>query len=185
MQNQIPITVLSEEDEKYLFDDDKIPVTNVARVSAEQKLNTHCDEEALSKRKKMKVAEFTSITHQGKTLKMLGEIAPVWRPKTRPKNKLRLNMKKLLNPKLVKEKVTLIEDSSSKDKFDDVEDGSKDKKPIESKVKSVMTDTKISNIFLEIRNQMLQEQQQSEVKSSCLEKKEMVEEKSPCNAKNE
>ena len=84
-------------------------------------------------------------------------------------------MKKLLNPKLVKEKVTLIEDSSSEDKFDDDEYDSKDKKPIESKGKSVMTDTKISDIFLEIRNQMLQEQQRSEVKSSCLEKKEMVE----------
>ena len=48
-----------------------------------------------------------------------------------------------------------------------------------------MTDTKISDILLEIRNQMLQEQQQSEVKSSCLEKKDMVEEKAPCNAENE
>ena len=32
---------------------------------------------------------------------------------------------------------------------------------------------------------MFQEQQQSEVKSSCLEKKEMVEEEVPCNAENE
>ena len=60
---QSPIIVLSEEDEKYLFDDDKIPVTNEARVYAEQELHTHCDEEALSKRKKMKVDEFASITH--------------------------------------------------------------------------------------------------------------------------
>ena len=48
-----------------------------------------------------------------------------------------------------------------------------------------MTDTKISDIFLEIRNQMFQEQQQSEVKSSCLEKKEMVEEEVHCNDENE
>ena len=48
-----------------------------------------------------------------------------------------------------------------------------------------MTDTKISDIFLEIQNQMLQEQQQSEVKSSFLEKKEMVEEKVPCKAESE
>ena len=54
---------------------------------------------------------------------MLGEIAAVWRPKTRPKNKLRLNMKKLLNPKLAKEKVTMIEDSSSQEKLHDSEDG--------------------------------------------------------------
>ena len=34
-----------------------------------------------------------------------------WRPKTRVKNKLRLNMKKILNPKLRKEMITVIEDS--------------------------------------------------------------------------
>ena len=59
-------------------------------------------------------------------------------------------MKKLLNPKLAKEKVTLIEDSSSEDELDDGEDGNKGKNPIESKGKSVMTDTRISDIFLEI-----------------------------------
>ena len=139
----------------------------------------------MSKMKKMKVVEFASITHQGKTLKMLGEITIVWRPKTRPKNKLRLNMKKLLNPKLAKEKVTVIEDSSSEDKLDDSEGGNKGKKPIESKGKSVMTNTKIFNIFLEVRNQMLQEQQQSEVKISCLEKKEIDQEEVSCNTEKE
>ena len=63
MQKQSPITVLLE-DEKCLFDDDdKIPVTNATRVSADQKLHSHCDEVALSKRKKIKVVEFDSITH--------------------------------------------------------------------------------------------------------------------------
>ena len=38
----------------------------------------------------MKVVEFASITHQGNTLNMLGEIFVVWIPKTRTKNKLRL-----------------------------------------------------------------------------------------------
>ena len=38
-----------------------------------------------------------------------------WRPKTRVKNKLRLNMKKILNPKLRNEKVTMIEDSSNEE----------------------------------------------------------------------
>ena len=52
----------------------------------------------------MKVVELASITHQGKFLKMLGEVGAVWRPKARPKNKLRLNMKKLLNPKLAEKK---------------------------------------------------------------------------------
>ena len=73
----------------------------------------------------MKVFEFTSITHQGKTLNMLGEIVVVWRPKTRPKNKL------ILKPNLAKEKVTVIEDSSSEDKLDDDKDDNKGKKPIE------------------------------------------------------
>ena len=44
---------------------------------------------------------------------MLGEVGVVWSPKTRPKSNLRLNMKKLLNPKLVEKKFTVIEDSSS------------------------------------------------------------------------
>ena len=38
-----------------------------------------------------------------------------WRPKTRAKNKLRLNMEKILNPKLRKEKITVIEDSSTEE----------------------------------------------------------------------
>ena len=84
-QKKSPITVLSEEDEKYLFDDDKSLVTDESRVYAEQELHTHCDKEAVSKMIKIKVVEFATIIHQGKTLKMLGDMAPVWRPK----NKLR------------------------------------------------------------------------------------------------
>ena len=46
---------------------------------------------------------------------MLGEVGVGWRPKTRPKNKLRLNMKKLLNPKLSQGKITILENSSSQE----------------------------------------------------------------------
>ena len=46
---------------------------------------------------------------------MLGGAEMRSRPKTRAKNKLRLNMKNILNPKLAKEKVTVIEDSSSQE----------------------------------------------------------------------
>ena len=116
---------------------------------------------------------------------MLGEIAAIWRPKTKPKNKLRLNMKKLLNPKLTKERVTVIDDSSFEEKLNDDKDESKGKRPIESKRESILTDTKISNIFLEVRIQMLQEQQEGEIKSSDSEKKVMVEEKVPCKAESE
>ena len=61
----------------------------------------------------------------------------------------------------------------------------KGKKPVASKGKSVFTDTKISDIFMEIRNQMIQEQQQSDVKSSCMEKREIIEEEVHCNVESE
>ena len=57
--------------------------------------------------------EFASIKHQGRTIKMLGELAPGWRPKTRPKNKFRLNSKKLMNHKLNIKEVTILDDASS------------------------------------------------------------------------
>ena len=63
-----------------------------------------------------------SVKFQGRYYAMLGE--STWRPKTRPKNKLRLNMKNLLNPKLAKEKITVIdsEDSSSQENLKEDED---------------------------------------------------------------
>ena len=130
VQRQIPITVLSE-DEKFLFDDDKVPFTDATRVCIEKEFHSQGDEVALPKRKKIKVVEFASVTHQGKTFKMLGEIAPIWRPKTRPKNKLRLNMKKFLNPKLNKERVIVIDDSSSDEKLNEDKGDSKGKGPME------------------------------------------------------
>ena len=66
------------------------------------------EEETVSRKKRVKVVEFSSITHQGKVLKMLEEVGALWRPKTRLKNKLKLNMKKILNPKLAEKKVTII-----------------------------------------------------------------------------
>ena len=52
-----------------------------------------------------------SIKFHGKSYAMIGESN--WRPKTREKNNLRLNMKNLLNPRLMKDKIIVIEDSSS------------------------------------------------------------------------
>ena len=43
------------------------------------------------------------------------------RPKTRAKNKLRLNMKNILNPRLMKEKITVIEDYSSQEDMEEEE----------------------------------------------------------------
>ena len=60
---------------------------------------------------KDETVQISSVKFQGKSFVMLGETK--WRPKTRAKNKLRLNMKRILNPKLRKEKITMIKDSSS------------------------------------------------------------------------
>ena len=62
------------------------------------------EEKLVMKGVKREVIQLATIKHQGKSLSMLGEVGVGWRPKTRPKNKLRLNMKKLLNPKLAQEK---------------------------------------------------------------------------------
>ena len=87
-------------DETYLLEDDKFPVIDKTKVGTKKEFHSQEDRIAVPKKRKLKVKEFASIIHQVKTLKMVGELAPGWRPKTRPRNKLRLNMKKLLNPKL-------------------------------------------------------------------------------------
>ena len=47
-----------------------------------------------------------------------------WRPNTKATNKLRLNTKQILNPKIQNEKVTVIEDSSSEENKENEEDSS-------------------------------------------------------------
>ena len=68
---------------------------------------------------------------------MLGGAETRWRPKTRAKNKLRLNMKNILNPKLAKEKVTVIEDSSSQEYLEEEE--GMDSKQVHSKKEHSVT----------------------------------------------
>ena len=68
---------------------------------------------------KDEAVQISSVNFQGKPFVMLGESN--WRPKTRAKNKLRLNMKKILNPRLMKEKITVIEDYSSQEDMDEEE----------------------------------------------------------------
>ena len=62
----------------------------------------------------------SSIKVRGRSYVMIGESN--WRPKTRAKNKLRLNMKKRLNPKLDKENINVIADSSSQEDLKEDED---------------------------------------------------------------
>ena len=68
---------------------------------------------------------------------MLGGAETRWRPKTRAKNKLRLNMKNILNPKLAKKKVTVIEDSSSQEDLEEEE--VLDSKQVHSKKEHLVT----------------------------------------------
>ena len=63
--------------------------------------------------------KISTVKFQGKYFVMLGERK--WRPKTRAKNKLRLNMKRILNPKLRKEKITMIEDHSYQEYMEEEE----------------------------------------------------------------
>ena len=84
-----------------------------ARVNNAQISQEQYEEKLVSQGVKRKVVQLAAIKHQGKYLSMLGEIGVVWIPNTGPKNKLTLNMKKLLSPKLAQEKITVIEDSSS------------------------------------------------------------------------
>ena len=78
---------------------------------------------------------------------MLGEIGVGWRPKTTPKNKLRLNMKKMLNTKLAQDKITVIEDSYCQEELEEDESLSdrevKGKKQVPLKVNSASTEIKI------------------------------------------
>ena len=67
------------------------------------------------------MVQISAIKYQGKSFVMLGGAETRWRPTTRAKNKLRLGMKKILNPKFAKEKVTVIEHSSSQEELEDEE----------------------------------------------------------------
>ena len=121
---------------------------------------------------KRKVVQLASIKHQGKTLSMLGEIRVGRKPNTRPKNKLRLNMKKLLNPKLAQKKITVIEDSSSQEELEDNEEldvkEMKGKKQIISEDKLAFTETKISDIFKEVQKKVILDQHQDDLKKQHL-----------------
>ena len=88
-------------------------------------------------------------------------------------------MKKLLNPKLAEKKITIIEDSSSQEKLEDSEDENKKvmkgKKQIVSEDKLVFNDTKILEIFMEVREKMILGQDQNDLKISCIEIREVAE----------
>ena len=125
-------------------------VSTETRVGTHRKFYSQEDKTVIPKKKKIKVKEFASIMHQGRILKMIGELAPGWRPKTRSKNKLRLNMKKLLNPKLNTEEVIVLDNSSSDEKLESSKGKSKGKKPLKTEEESSLTQAKLSVVFLKI-----------------------------------
>ena len=129
--------------------------------------------------------EFATVMHQGKTLKMVGELSPGWRPKTRPKNKLRMNMKKLLNPKLNTKAVTVLDTSSSDEKIESSNGDGKGKKPLKIVEESSLTQTKLSAVFLELRGEMLKEQQKEEMEASYSENKLLMDEIAPAEIDNQ
>ena len=139
-QEHIHIEVHSERKE--------IPLIDKASIDNAQSSQEEFEEKLVSQGFKRKVVQLVAIKHQGKSLSMLGEIGVGWRPKTIPKNKLKLNMKNLLNPKLAQEKITIVEDSSSQEELEEDEKLNdrkiNDKKQVSLKVNSASTEIKIS-----------------------------------------
>ena len=112
-----PITILSD-DEGYLLEEDQSIAKTKVNIDSGKEFSTLESKTVRLRKKKDRIEamEFCIVKHQGRTLKMLGELAPGWRPKTKPKNKLRLNMKKLLDPRLNTKEMTVLDDISSDEK---------------------------------------------------------------------
>ena len=98
----------------------ELTISTKTRVGTQREFYSQEDKTVRPKKKKIKVKamEFAIVKHQGRTLKMIGELASTWRPKTRPRNKLRMNMKKLLNPRLNTKEVTVLDDDSLDEKIE-------------------------------------------------------------------
>ena len=88
-------------------------------------------------------------------------------------------MKKLLNPKLNTTEVTMINTSSLEVNLESSKGKSKGKKPLKTIEESSLTQTKLSAVFLELRDEMLKEQQKEEVDASYSENKMLMDENAP------
>ena len=96
----------------------EFPVIDNLKVDNPQSSVENFKEESFAAGLKCEMVQLSAITYQGKSFVMLGGVETRWRPKIRAKNKLRLNMKKILNPKFAKEKVTVIEDLEDEEGLD-------------------------------------------------------------------
>ena len=143
-----PINILSE-DEVYLLEEYESIAKTKARVGTCKEFSTLENKTVRPRKNKNRIEfmEFSIVKHQRRSLKMMGELASTRRSKTRPRNKLRLNMKKMLNPRLNTKEVTVLDDDSS------------DEKPLKAVKEPSLTDTKLSTAFMELRDELLIEQQ--------------------------
>ena len=88
-------------------------------------------------------------------------------------------MKKILNPKLNTAEATMIDTSSSEEKIEASKGDFKRKKALKSVEQSSLTETKLSVVFLELREEMLKEQQKEEMAASYSENKFPMDETAP------
>ena len=89
-----PITILSD-DEGYLLEEEQPIAKAELSVEACREFFTSDIKSVKSNKKKKKI------------------VTPYWRPKTRETNKLRWNMKRILNPKLDSKQETVLIDTTS------------------------------------------------------------------------
>ena len=94
-------------------------------------------------------------------------------------------MKKILNPKLNTAGVTMIDTSSSEENLESSTGKIKGKKPLKTVEGSILTQTKLSAVFLELRDEMLKEQKKEEVDASYSENKLLMDGNTPDETNNQ
>ena len=162
-----PLTILSE-DEGYLLEDEQQVIMTEPSTEALEDLPTSRSKSVKPKRKKKK-----SVTTNRKL-------------RTRPTNKLRWNMKKLLNPKLDSKQEALLINSSSSERAESFQQDSKSKKKTSVKPfssskpagteKSQLANEvcqpapKLSEIIVEIRDKIIKQQEEEKANAWDFEK---------------
>ena len=168
-----PLTILSE-DEGYLLKDEQLIAEAEPSVEA-------CGEFLISKIKTVK-------SHKKKKK----AVTSYWRPKTRPTNKLRWSMKKILNPKLDSKQKTVVIDTTSseetaggkidiKNKGKSVVRPSSPQPAVLEKLSQSAKETsqpvsKLSEIIVEIKDRLIKQQEEEKAKACTLENQKWDEE---------
>ena len=135
-KSRSPLTILSEDEGYLLEDEQQIFETEPSTEACGDFTTSKVKSDKSKKKKRKKVASYRRSYK---------------RPQTRPTNKLRWNMKKLLNPKLESKQEAVVISSSSSEKTEMVEKNSKGKgkrtvkpssssKPAETKSRSELVE---------------------------------------------